>query len=180
MAAKAYIRGPVVLLALLALGGCGVARQAQIADAKKQLAAAQAVCKDQLPHAQRADCMAEAENAYERPFINDPEMLDLLQAKRKDLAVQLDNGQLTQEQANLELATLRVQIRQTELERRNAASSVSAQQSAASAAQLGAAARLLQSTPPVVEAPPVMQPAAPRPVNTTCNGFGNTVNCTSY
>ena len=182
MAAKTHTCGPVVLLALLALNGCGVARQAQIADAKKHLVADVADCKAQYPASfvQQVDCITATENVYEKPFINDPEMLDLLQAKRQVLAVQVDNGQLTKEQANLELATLRTQIRQTELDRRNAAAAVSAQQSAASAQMLGASARMLQSTPPVVVAPPVMQPVAPRAVNTTCNGFGNTVNCTSY
>jgi hypothetical protein len=181
MAAKVYTHRPVVLLALLALNGCGIARRAEIADAKKHLVADVADCKAQYAASfvQQADCMTATENVYEKPFINDPEMLDLLQAKRQVLAVQVDNGQLTKAQANLELATLRTQIKQTELDRRNAAAAVSAQQSAASAQMLGASARLLQGTQPV--APPVvMQSVAPRAVNTTCNGFGNTVNCTSY
>ncbi len=115
----------------------------------------------------RANCFRDAENTHELPYINDPDILGLIQAKRFDLAVQVDNGQLSQEQAALQLAELRAQTRQVELDRHNAAIAASAQQSAASAQMLGAAARLLQGN----QQPPI--------VNTTCNRLGYTVNCTS-
>lgn len=166
--------GIAAFLPVLALSACGVARQAEVNDAQQRLEAARAFCKayHKGNGAQIADCWSQAEDMIMRPLYPYGDLLTLLQAKRKVIAEKADGGEITKDQANLQLAELNSEITREQTRRSNAAALVSAQQTAASAAMLGTAARLLQGTQPA----PVMGPLV---VNTTCTRMGAFVNCSS-
>jgi hypothetical protein len=123
--------------------------------------------------ADQSDCHTAAEDTIERPFIRNGDLLSLMQAKRKLLALRVDRGEITRSEANVELAQVLAEIRDEELARANAAGAVAAQQSAASAQMAAAAARLLRP----------QQPApyyAPPPANMNCTRVGSFTNCTAY
>lgn len=137
--------------------------------------AARAECKAQHPNtlADQADCQTAAEDAIERPFIQNGDLLSLMQAKRKLLALRVDRGEITKSEANVQLAQVLAEIRDEELARTNAARAVAVQQSAASAQMAAAAARLLQPQQPApYYAPPL--------VNMNCARVGAFTNCTAY
>jgi hypothetical protein len=153
-----------------------LAHQAELKKAKEQLEAARAECRTKYPnsHTQRADCFTAAEDTTIRPLINDGDLLSVMQAERKVLAIKVDQGGMTEADANLQMAKANAALRQQEIERNNATDAIAAQRSAASAQMLGAGAALLQANRPA----PIM---APQPiVNTSCNRVGSFVNCTSY
>ena len=124
-------------------------------------------CKVQYPRslAQQSDCVTAAEDTYMRPFYRYGDLLTLTQAQRKVIAAAIDNGQITVDDANLQLAKVRSALSQQEADRDNASGMVSAQQRAASAQMLGAGAAILQTT---------------RPATTSCTRFGTNVTCNSY
>jgi hypothetical protein len=167
----------LLLIVPLMLGGCGLVRQAEMAKAKEQLTAAMAECKAQNPNSLvlLSDCYTAAEDTIWRPYVRYGDLQTLMQAQRKVLAAKVDHGELTKDEANLELAQVASAIRQQELERDNSAGMVAAQRSAASAQMLGASAAFLQATRPQ----PVLASPAPI-VNTSCNRVGTFTNCTSY
>ncbi len=139
------------------------------------MAAAKAECKAEHPNslADQADCQTAAEDTIERPVLQNGDLLSLMQAKRKLLALRVDHGEITRSEADVQLAEVLSEIRDEELARASAARAVAAQQSAASAQMLGAAARLLQPQQPApYYTPPV--------VNMNCNRVGVFTNCTSY
>jgi hypothetical protein len=164
------VKKMLTALVLLLLGGCGLVRQAEMAKAKDQLTAARAECRAAHPDslAAMSSCWTEVENAIWRPYVRYGDLQTLMQAQRQVLAVKVDHGELTKEDANLQLAQVVSALRKEELQRNNATDQTAAQQSAASAQMLGAAAALLEATRPA--------PA----VNTSCNRIGTVVNCTSY
>ncbi len=164
----------LLLVFPLALGGCGLVQQVEYAKAQDRLAAARAECKAQHPNslADQVDCQTAAEDAIERPIIQDGDLLSLMQADRKLLALRVDHGEITRSEADVELAQVLTEIRDEELARANATRAVAAQQSAASAQMLGVAARLLQPQQPVPYTPPV--------VNMNCDRVGAFTNCTAY
>jgi hypothetical protein len=123
--------------------------------------------------ADQSDCQTAAEDANERPFIQNGDLLSLMQAKRKLLALRVDRGEITRSEANVELAQLLAEIRDEELSRANATRAVAAQQSAASAQMATAAARLLQPQQP---APYYAPPMA----NMNCSRIGTFTHCTAY
>jgi len=166
----------LLVTAAFALGGCGLAQQARLKKAQEETAAATAACRTRYTsYADRADCQTAAEDQLYRPTVRYGDLLTVLQAQRKVFAVAIDNGQMTKDQANLQLAQVMSGLAQEEQRRNNEAGAVAAQQSAASAQMLGAAAAMLQSSRP---APVVVAPMQPV-VNTTCYPMGAYVNCTS-
>lgn len=163
----------------LALGGCGLVRQAELAKAQERVAAERADCRAQHPgsHAERAHCFTAAENAILRRFAdNDGDLLTLLQAKRKVLATKVDRGEMTDNDAKLEFAQFMTALKDESQRRTNANSAATAQRSAASAQMLGAAAMMMQASRPAITAVPTPAP----PVTTTCMPMGGFVNCHSY
>jgi len=166
------------LTAPLTLGGCGLVQQAEMMKAKERLVAMRAECRARYPdsHAQMADCLTAAENDTVRPLAyNDGDLLTVMQAKRRILAVKEDRGEITKDEAQLEMAQLMSALRDEDLQRSNAAAAVAAQRSAASAQMLGAAATMMQASRPAIVVPP-----APPMVTTTCMPMGGLVNCTSH
>ena len=115
-----------------------------------------------------AQCQTDAENQYLAPLKNSPyaDLLNLKQAKRAEIASRLQRGQITIEQANVELATMTSQITGEATNRTMTAASVSAQQSAAAAQGQAAAAASMSA----------MQATMPRPP-VTCMRTGNMVTC---
>jgi hypothetical protein len=107
---------------------------------------------------------------------NDADLLTVMQAKRRILAVKEDRGEITKDEAQLEMAQFVSGLKDEDLQRQNAASVVAAQRSAASAQMLGAAATMLQASRPA----PIIAPATPPMVTTTCMPMGDLVNCTSH
>jgi hypothetical protein len=163
----------------LALGGCGLVQQAEMGKAKERLVAMRADCRARYPdsHAKVADCFTAAENETVRPLAyNDADLLTVMQAKRKVMAVKEDRGEITKDEAQLEMAQFVSGLKDEDLQRMNAASAAAAQRSAASAQMLGAAATMLQASRPA----PIVAPAAPSMVTTTCMPMGGLVNCTSH
>jgi hypothetical protein len=90
--------------------------------------------------------------------------------------VKEDRGEITKDEAQLEMAQLVSALRDEDLQRSNAAAAVAAQRSAASAQMLGAAAMMMQAS----RSAPNVAPAAPPMVTTTCIPMGSLVNCTSH
>jgi hypothetical protein len=173
------LRTAVLFLTVpLALGGCGVVQQVELAKAKERLATQRADCRTRFSesHGQAADCLTAAEDETIRPFTgNDSDLLTLMQAKRKVLAVKVDRGEMANDAALLELAQFASALHDESLQRMNATRAASAQQSAASAQMLGAAAMMLQASKPA----PIITPTPSPMVTTTCMPMGSTVNCTS-
>lgn len=165
----------LLLVFPLALAGCGLVQQAEYAKAQERLMAAKAECRAQHPNslADQSDCQTAAEDAIERPFIQNGDLLSLMQAKRKLLALRVDRGEITRSEANVELAQVLAEIRDEELARANAARAVAAQQYAVSAQMASAAARLLQPQQPAPYYGPPM-------ANMNCTRVGAFTNCTSY
>ena len=166
MATRKSITKPLGLAAALAvpiaLGGCGVVQQVAFARAKARLAVEQADCRAlSESYAQKADCLTAAEDETIRPFVNDGDVLTLGQARRKLVAVKLDRGEITEDEARLEMAQIMSAATNEDIQRSNAARAVSAQE------MLGRAAMMRATQPPPM-------------VNTTCSAMGNSVNCTSY
>jgi hypothetical protein len=83
--------------------------------------------------AAEADCLTAAEDAYLRPCIDDGDLLSLLQAERKLLATKVSNGQMSKEEADLEMTQVMTAIHSEAAQRANTASIAAAQRSAASA-----------------------------------------------
>jgi hypothetical protein len=78
-----------------------------------------------------ADCVTNVENETLRPFTRYPDLLDLKQAKRKELGEEIDAGRLTKAQANAQLTEILTHIDNIEAQRSAVAASVAAQQAAA-------------------------------------------------
>jgi hypothetical protein len=119
------------VVAALALAGC--ANQA-LQKAQQAYATGIAACKAREPGETKvafADCVTNVENETLRPFTRYPDLLDLKQAKRKELGEEIDAGRLTKAQANAQLTEILTHIDNIEAQRSAVAASVAAQQAAA-------------------------------------------------
>lgn len=124
-----------LLVLPLVLSGCGLAQRAEYASAHEQLTAAKAACKAAHSNslADESDCQSAAEHAIEPPFVQNGDLLTLMQPQRKLLALRVDRGDMSRGGADVQLAQAIAEIRNEELARANASCAVAAQQSAASA-----------------------------------------------
>jgi hypothetical protein len=76
-----------------------------MAKAKEQLTAARAECKAQNP------------DTIWRPYVRYGDLQTLMQAERKLIALKVDHGELTKDEANLQLAQVASEVREQELQR---------------------------------------------------------------
>jgi tryptophanyl-tRNA synthetase len=148
-------------LAIVALGGCGLAARA---ERQKQMAAAVATaqqgyadCKTQFPEESkqaldRNKCSYEVAKLNIRPFVTYPDLFDTDWAEKLAVAEKLQAGKITFAEANQQATEHHSQIVAEEQRRNLSNRSVTAQESAAAAAW-----------------------AASGPV--TCNRVGNTATC---
>jgi len=143
----------------LSLSGCGlVARQQQqeqLARVKQQAAEAKQDCESRFPtspkknHVEQAKCLNAFNESVVKPTSPFPDLIDLLDATRLSLATKVDQGTMSEADANLQLAQTRTHIVQEADRRQLAVRSVNAQETAAAASAAG----------------------------TTCIKNGNTVSC---
>jgi hypothetical protein len=161
---------PVKLLALVALAlslvACAGQRQR---EAKEAIQRAVADCK--APYApnthylDRTNCEAPIRR-WAMQHTNVPsDMADLYLAKRAAIAARLDSGQITKEQANVEITQAAVEMNQ-----------VIAERNRANALTTAAVLSAMPQPQPYQPTPYVM----PHPVTTNCMRTGTMVNCTSY
>jgi hypothetical protein len=132
---------------LITLSGCGVVQQAQMNNAKKKLATEAMQCSQMVLAVERADCNTAAENSTVRSHANDGDLLDVFQAQRRVLAGQVDRGEITREQANLQLAELKSVLRQQEIDRANNAAAVNAARGAVGVQQMQLGCQMLRGCP---------------------------------
>jgi hypothetical protein len=114
-----------------------------------------------------AECLTRAEDAVIRPHYRYQDLLSLEQAYRLDLATKVDSGAISPAAASLQMAQIRSQLQGVAEQRNVARAEAAAQSQAAYGALLQG---LAASRPP---------PQTPVYLNTSCNRFGTTVNCTS-
>jgi hypothetical protein len=98
----------------------------------------------------------------------------LAHADRLEIADQADSGQITLDQANVEIAQLNAQVTQAAEDRNNQNAEAAAQRLSALSNFLSAE-RALQ--PPPVQ--PYYVPVQPT-ITTNCTGFGSSINCVSH
>ena len=118
----------------LALAGCVSSQSKKLNDATASLTAAKAKCDVQTfrTRTEAARCANEAEEAYLLPAFPYPDLVRLKIATRTALAEKVDRGQITQAEADLEMARQMSQA-SSEIEKRTLAKrAVGAQESAAS------------------------------------------------
>jgi hypothetical protein len=98
------------ILISLGLVGCGALLEATDQDRENRYNAAVSGCGQmQSDPVLWAQCQTEAENLY-WGNVSDRDLLSLRQARRAEIASRLQGGQITLEQAYVELATLQTQI----------------------------------------------------------------------
>jgi hypothetical protein len=136
------VRGfaPVVLLSFC-LTACGILAEKREQEISAQYDAASNACGQiQAGPVPWAQCQTNAENQYLRPQIppSYTDLLNLKQARRAEIVSRLQRGQITIEQADVELATMTSQLVSEMTSRRMAAQSVAAQQSVAASAAMSA------------------------------------------
>lgn len=162
------------LLVVWVLAGCGPSQQAivgsQAQEAQFVFERDIAACREKFhnkPIMPRLKCEQATKAAFENAKAraigrSDRDLVDLLHAKERAIAERYDLGQITQTQAEAELAQIRFETGTIVAQRDNAtAASIDAQRQA-SAALFLAGAKML--TPP-------------RPINTTCETNGRTTQC---
>jgi hypothetical protein len=103
----------------IALGGCAIANQIGMAQAKKDLVVQEAACKPMPTHVQRVDCITAAERATVMQYSTNYDLLEVMQTQRRLLADQVDAGTITDAQGAAEFATIKSQLRQIEITRGN-------------------------------------------------------------
>jgi hypothetical protein len=154
-------RSALLLLLALSLGGCGLARRAelekQMVALKEQSQAATEACraKPLTSYVERAKCLNDAAQIA-RPTAPYPDLLDVLLAQRVEIASRVDKKMITPEEGQLEYAKVVSQATTESQQRSLAGRSVAAQEQSAAAASQAAW-------------------AASMPVS--CSKFGNTVTC---
>jgi hypothetical protein len=122
--------------------------------------------------------------AYQDSDYGNMDLFYLFEAKRQELAQQLDDRKITKIKARIKLAELQKEWSDEERERNLEAFSAAAQAAQGSYQQGNDASALLLGI--MAQPQPAPQPyampvrSAPSVINTTCNGFGNSINCTSY
>jgi hypothetical protein len=137
------------------LAGCGLARQAEIRERNEAIRAASndavAVCntKQFKLATARAQCLNDAERPLAQIAPDYADLFSVKLATRYALAEQIDRGQITQAQADLEMAKANANLVTSGKQRLNADRAVEAQEAAAAAASN----------------------------SVTCNRWGNSVTC---
>lgn len=156
-----------------ALSGCGLAMQSQKEAAIER-------CHQRFPTFERSTALerVKCENAafdIMRQSLGNGDLFELHHTSAIVIAERFQSGQITQAEAEQQLALLRSNI-VSEADRRD--TSGRAANAASNAALINAGAALMSSPQP---APPMqpMQPI-PRPVTTTCSRMGIYANCTTY
>jgi hypothetical protein len=173
-----------ILVALsLNLSGCGLAQQAQLRSQYEQSSAVMqrelAECNRRYPKrvkGQAADALRCSNAAFERNARsvpgNNADLVTLAGAKAVAAAERFDNGQITEAQLDVELATIHTEFAGGTQSRTNQGIMANA------AAQQAAAARQQAAMQSVAAGAAIMAP--PAPTTTNCSVFGNTMNCKSY
>jgi hypothetical protein len=157
----------------ITVSGCGLALQSQKDAAIER-------CHQRFPTFERTTAVerVRCENAafdIMRSSLGNGDLFDLHHTSAVVIAERFQNGQITQAEAEQQLASLRSNI-VSEADRRD--TSGRAANAASNAALINAGAALMSSPQP---APPMqpMQPI-PRPITTTCSRMGIYANCTTY
>lgn len=150
----------LLVVGALSLAGC--AGQVQ-AEAQTRLDAAVTACRTQHPaergfYVVRFQCEEPARRAYGQRVGAAPDLTNVYLASRASLAGQLDRGEVTREQANLQIAQLERELTEATLRRRNAA---------------------LAAQPPVILAPAAALTPAPAGITECTRSFGGSVECIS-
>jgi PBP1b-binding outer membrane lipoprotein LpoB len=139
------MRIALILTLALALAGC--VNNELSPEAKANLAQARAACALEKPAVAAAKCQNAVDDEYIRPRLRTPDLLDLYQAERVELAEKVDSGAMTPAEADLKLAQTKTAIISEDEQRRNNAT-------------MAAAATM-----------------AAMPGPTTCNTYGATTTC---
>lgn len=144
----------------ITLSGCGLARQSEKETAIER-------CHQQFPSLERSTAVerVKCENAaYDimRPTLGHSDLFALHHTSAVVIAERFQNGQITQAEAEQQLAFMRSQI-VSEAERRDANSAAAS--TAANNALISAGAAMM---------------TAPRSSSTTCTKNGTILNCTTY
>lgn len=127
----------------LLLSGCGVARQAQITEARKQYETAKNNCEATHPILRgrmvaRTTCSNEANVRFLRPNSPYPDLNDLTMATALYWATKFDKGEVPLEDATLKVSVALSEINAEGERRSNASRMVGAQEQAAFAQRLQA------------------------------------------
>lgn len=113
------------MLPILALAGCGAAPGTGIAEAQHRYLAAKAACDRDYPRSLslQADCRTHAANTFVRPYYRYGDLMTFAQERRKALAVQLDQHEITRANYDRRIAEAEREVAREE-ERRNRAAHV--------------------------------------------------------
>ena len=91
-------------------------------------------------------------------------------------AAKVDQGVLTPAEAKVQIAEILTDTRQRLLQRQQAQAGIAANLAAADAANAAASQARIEANRPYQ----LPIPLIPRSVQTHCNNYGSTINCTSY
>jgi len=108
------------MLPVLALVGCTGSSETGLAEAQHRYLKAKAACDRDHPDslATRADCRTHAANAFIRPYYRYGDLMTYVQDRRKALAVQVDQHQLSRRSYDLRVAEAERKVSKEE-DRRN-------------------------------------------------------------
>lgn len=170
-----------MLFGLLSLSSCGPSPQATAMNQFHTLVARCAAKNPDQPPTMAAyqKCQNAAANATADKFYPYPDIVELVHAERVKIADQADKGQISLDQANIEIAKVDEEATQMALERNNKNSEAAAQRASA-AANMWSVLHASQPQPYYLPAPSLPNYAPAQPITTTnCTRFGNQVNCVS-
>lgn len=167
-------KAPLVMLATILLFGCVSQQNALQVQAKADFQTAREQCEAQnfKTHLEKSKCMDDAFRRTEYVYANNKDLLDELMAEREMLSAKIDQHNLSQEEANLQMAQFRANLVEQENQRR--------QQQEANA--VAALSLMHQMTPPPQPLPTYQLPApSPSPiVNCTSTPIGTIVYTNCY
>ena len=173
------MRLSLLIITSVAFGLIGCA-ELKRQEAEKAFVEGKAQCVRQFPippgkYTERISCVTDAYNAHLRAYDRNSDLADLQGAYESSVAVKVDRGEITREQARLETARFNSQIA-TQREARELA------RQQANTNQLSAAAAFQQANRPMPLVPiqPYMMQTQRTPLQTNCTRFENNINCTSY
>ena len=161
---------PIIILLALAtfsLSGCAAQRQE---EATLAVANSVVTCKASYPpnthYLDRANCEAPFRRRAMQVENVPADLAELFLAKHAAIAARIDAGQITREQANVEIGAASVELNQI-FQERNRSNAL-------------AAAAILSSMPrqQTYQVQPYVMPTRPM-INTNCMVMGSMVNCTS-
>jgi hypothetical protein len=165
------------IVASLSLAGCGIIQrqqqQSQDADIRERRAAGMEDCKAKFQtsptsknHADRARCIVDMENSLPSLSGAMPDLVQLRQANTILLAARVDQGKLTAEEANVQMAEINSALVTEGVRRQNASRMAGAQEQAAEAQRQAAFAQTMSA---LAASQPRPQPTS-APVNCTTTG----------